>query len=96
MPRVPSRRPTWERALEVMGQPAATRRQRAAAIPGLLIAAVAERVGLILLDCERAFETVARITGQTAQARGAAREHRLSRVRLAILPQCGSGSWGWA
>lgn len=56
-----------ERALEVQGLLALRGHHRAAKIPDLLIAAVAERARLTVLHVDKDFELIAEITGQPVE-----------------------------
>lgn len=57
----------FDRAVDVLEQLARRGQHRAASIPGLLIAAVAERHGLTLLHYDKDFELIAAVTGQQVQ-----------------------------
>jgi hypothetical protein len=57
----------FERAIEVMGLLARQGKHRAASIPDLLIAAVAERAKLAILHYDRDFDLIASITGQPVE-----------------------------
>jgi predicted nucleic acid-binding protein len=67
MPRAEMSEIDFERAAEVMALLAEAGRHRAAGIPDLLIAAVAERHRLCLLHYDRDFELIAEVTGQRAE-----------------------------
>ena len=54
----------FDRAIEVMGLLARRSQQRGVTIPGLLISAVAERAGLIVLHYDSDFERIAAVTRQ--------------------------------
>lgn len=54
----------FDRAADVMESLAGHGLHRAAAIPDLLIAAVAERAGLTVLHYDQDFEAIASVTGQ--------------------------------
>lgn len=56
-----------DRALDVQVTLAGKGRHRAASIPDLLIAAVAELVGLIVLHVDKDFELIAELTGQPVE-----------------------------
>ena len=56
-----------DRAADVMEALARGGRHRAAGIPDLLIAAVAERAGLVLLHYDSDFDQIALVTGQPAR-----------------------------
>lgn len=57
----------FERAIEVMELLAKRGKHRAAAIPDLLIAAVAERVDLVVLHYDRDFDIIASVTRQPVE-----------------------------
>jgi predicted nucleic acid-binding protein len=57
-----------DRALEVQAMLTARGQHRSAAIPDLLIAAVAELTGLIVIHLDRHFELIAELTGQPVQS----------------------------
>lgn len=60
--------PTAERrAVEVQGHLARAGRHRAPSIPDLLIAAVAETSGLVVLHLDKDFEVIADLTGQRVE-----------------------------
>jgi predicted nucleic acid-binding protein len=67
MPRVDVRQEDFDRAAEVMELLARRGHHRAAGIPDLLIAAVAERSTLCVLHYDRDFELVAKVTRQPAE-----------------------------
>jgi predicted nucleic acid-binding protein len=67
MPRAPVDESCFERALEVQALLAERSQHRAVALPDLLIAACAERNGLIILHYDADFDRIAEITGQRAQ-----------------------------
>jgi predicted nucleic acid-binding protein len=56
-----------ERALAVQGLLAERGHHRAAKIPDLLIAAIAERAGLTVLHVDRDFELIGQVTGQPVE-----------------------------
>lgn len=56
-----------ERAVEVQGLLAGRGHHRAAKIPDLLIAAIAERAGLTVLHVDKDFDLIAEITGQAVE-----------------------------
>lgn len=56
-----------ERALEVQGLLAERGHHRAAKIPDLLIAAIAERAGLTVLHVDKDFDLIADVTGQPVE-----------------------------
>lgn len=57
----------WDRAIEVQHRRAAASQHRAAAIPDLLIAAVAERHRVAVLHYDHDFDQIAAVTGQRVQ-----------------------------
>lgn len=61
---VPMVQADLDRAMDVMEGLAMAGRHRAAGIPDLLIAAVAERAGLTVLHYDEDFELIAGVTGQ--------------------------------
>lgn len=65
---VPTHQADWDRAREVMDALADSGRHRAVAISDLLVAAVAERVGLTVLHYDRDFEIIGEVTGQPVEA----------------------------
>jgi hypothetical protein len=67
MPRVPLDESAVERALEVQAKLAKRSQHRAVPLPDLLVAACAERSGLIVVHYDADFERVAELTGQTVQ-----------------------------
>jgi predicted nucleic acid-binding protein len=58
---------SWSRALEVQEGLAARGQHRAASIPDLLLAAVAEMARLTVLHYDRDFDTIAGVTGQPTE-----------------------------
>ncbi len=66
-PRVPTEEADFVRAEDVMARLARTGRHRAVSLPDLLIAAVAERAGLVLLHYDADFDIVASATGQSVE-----------------------------
>jgi predicted nucleic acid-binding protein len=64
---LPLEQPAFERAMEVQGMLADRGQHRAASIPDLLIAAVAERAGLTVLHYDSDFDLIARATGQATE-----------------------------
>jgi predicted nucleic acid-binding protein len=56
-----------DRAVEVQALLADRGQHRAASVPDLLIAAIAELAGLIVLHIDKDFELIAEITGQTVE-----------------------------
>jgi predicted nucleic acid-binding protein len=57
----------FDRAVEVMERLAAQGHHRAVSIPDLIIGAVAERAGLILVHDDQDFDHIAHVTGQPVQ-----------------------------
>jgi predicted nucleic acid-binding protein len=57
----------FHRAIDVMVMLAAAHRHRSVRIPDLLLAAMAERVGLTILHYDADFDHVAAVTGQPAR-----------------------------
>lgn len=53
-----------DRAVEVLGLLADRGHHRAPSVPDLLIAAIAERAGLVVLHQDNDFDLIAQITGQ--------------------------------
>lgn len=53
-----------QRAFEVQGLLAARGQHRAPSVADLLLAAIAEAVGLTILHCDKDFELIAELTGQ--------------------------------
>jgi predicted nucleic acid-binding protein len=68
LPLVPTHQADWERASDVMLLLAERGTHRAAGLADLVLAAVGERVGLTVLHCDRDFEHIAGVTGQSVQA----------------------------
>lgn len=56
-----------DRAIEVLRTLAGRGQHRAPSIPDLLIAAVAEQSGLVVLHCDKDFELIADVTGQPVE-----------------------------
>ena len=54
----------FERAWEVQAELAAIGQHRGVALPDLLIAACAERLGLTVIHCDADFDLIAEVTGQ--------------------------------
>lgn len=72
--------PSMERrAIEVQGILAARGQHRAPSIPDLLLAAVAERAGLVVLHLDKDFELIAEITGQPTERLQLAAQSRTQR-----------------
>ncbi len=67
MPRAPLNERCLERALEVQALLAERSQHRAVTLPDLLVAACAERAGLIVLHYDADYERIAKLTGQPAQ-----------------------------
>lgn len=65
--RVPLSYPAERRALEVQRLLAQRGQHRAASIPDLLIAALAETAGLTVLHVDKDFELIAEVTGQPVE-----------------------------
>ena len=63
-PRIPIGEADFIRAEEVMGELAKTGRHRAVSLPDLLVSAVAERAGVVVLHYDADFDIVASVTGQ--------------------------------
>jgi predicted nucleic acid-binding protein len=63
-PLVETTQPDFDRSVEVMAMLAKTGHHRAVSIPDLIIAAVAERAGLVVVHYDRDFDHIARITRQ--------------------------------
>lgn len=57
----------FDRAIQVMGELAQHGNHRAVGIPDLIISALAERSGLIVVHYDHDFDIVAEVTGQTMQ-----------------------------
>lgn len=66
-PRVPMEEADFVRAEDVMAKLAKKGRHRAVSLPDLLIAAVAEREGLVVLHYDADFDLVASVTGQRVE-----------------------------
>lgn len=66
-PRVPMSEEDFQRAEEVIAELAKTGRHRAASLPDLLIAAAAERSGLVVLHYDADYDVIASITGQAVE-----------------------------
>jgi predicted nucleic acid-binding protein len=56
-----------DRAVEVLGLLADHGHHRAPSVPDLLIAAIAERAGLVVLHQDKDFDLIAEITGQPTE-----------------------------
>ncbi len=65
--RVPIGQATLDRAVEVQGLLADKAQHRAASIPDLIVAAAAERAGLIVLHYDADFELIASVTEQPTE-----------------------------
>jgi len=59
-----------DRAVEVLGLLADRGHHRAPSVPDLLIAAVAERAGLVVLHQDKGFDLISEITGQPTERLG--------------------------
>jgi predicted nucleic acid-binding protein len=59
-----------DRAVEVLGLLADGGHHRAPSVPDLLIAAIAERAGLVLLHQDKHFDLISEITGQPTERLG--------------------------
>ena len=66
-PRVPILQADFDRAAHVMELLAKSGRHRAVGLPDLVIAAVAERAGLVVLHYDGDYDFVAEVTGQQMQ-----------------------------
>lgn len=66
-PRVPMSEADFERAEDVLAQLARHGHHRAVSLPDLLIAAAAERAGLIVIHYDADYDTIARVTGQVTE-----------------------------
>ena len=64
LPSVDIMQADFDRALEVMEELAKTGHHRAAGIPDLLIAAIAERHALTVMHYDKDFDLIAKVTGQ--------------------------------
>ena len=64
LPRVHITGDDYDRAWQVQGQLAALSRHRGIALPDLLVAACAERLGLTVIHCDGDFDAIAQVTGQ--------------------------------
>ena len=67
MPSLPMQQADFDRALDVLEGLALSGHHRAAGIPDLLIAAVAERNALTILHYDKDFDLIAKVTGQTTE-----------------------------
>ena len=67
LPHVAMAQSDFDRAIEVLERLARRGHHRAAGIPDLLIAAVAERNGLTLLHYDKDFDVIAKVTGQRVE-----------------------------
>jgi predicted nucleic acid-binding protein len=65
--RLPTEDGDFHRATDVMAELALRGHHRAARIPDLLIAAVAERAGLVLVHYDHDFDRIAEVTGQATE-----------------------------
>jgi predicted nucleic acid-binding protein len=64
LPDLPITKDTWRRAEEVQGLLVRASHHTAVSVPDLLVAAVAEQVGLPVLHYDRDFDLIAEVTGQ--------------------------------
>lgn len=64
---VPMTQADLDRSIDVMGRLARIGHHRAVSIPELIIAAVAERAGLVVVHYDQDFDHIARITEQPVQ-----------------------------
>ncbi len=67
MPKAPTSVHVDRRALEVQGMLAQRGQHRAAKVPDLLIAAIAEFAGLTVLHVDKDFDLIAEVTGQPTE-----------------------------
>ena len=67
LPRVDIAQSDFDRAVDVLQALSKSGQHRAAGIPDLLIAAVAERNRLTVLHYDRDFDLIAKVTGQTME-----------------------------
>lgn len=67
LPVAPLTAEDYDRAFEVQGMLAGSGHHRGIAIPDLLVAACAERLGLTVIHCDADFDLIAQVTGQSAQ-----------------------------
>ena len=67
LPQVEMAQADFDRAIEVIGKLALCGHHRAAGIPDLLIAAVAERHGLTVLHYDKDFDVIAAVTRQPVE-----------------------------
>lgn len=54
----------YDRAWQIQGKLAALSQHRGIALPDLLVAACAERLGLTVIHCDSDFDVIAEVTGQ--------------------------------
>jgi predicted nucleic acid-binding protein len=66
-PRIPMQESDFVRGMAIMEALAARSQHRAAGIPDLLIAAVAERAGLTVIHYDEDFDRIAGVTGQSVR-----------------------------
>ena len=64
LPRLPVTQSDFDRAVDIMERLARRGQHRSAGLPDLLLAAIAERYGVVLLHYDADFDTIAAITGQ--------------------------------
>lgn len=57
----------YDRAWHIQGKLAVTSRHRGIALPDLLVAACAERLGLTVIHCDADFDAIAEVTGQSTR-----------------------------
>ena len=57
----------YDRAWQIQGKLAVTSRHRGIALPDLLVAACAERLGLTVIHCDADFDAIAEVTGQSTR-----------------------------
>jgi predicted nucleic acid-binding protein len=67
MPRIPLEEASVRRALEVQAMLAERSQHRAVPLPDLLVAACAERAGLVVLHYDADFDRIAELSGQDAR-----------------------------
>jgi predicted nucleic acid-binding protein len=67
MPRVPVEEASIRRAMEVQAMLAERSQHRSVPLPDLLVAACAERAGLVVLHYDADFDRIAKLSGQEAR-----------------------------
>ena len=67
LPLIPTLQADFDRATDVMERLAATGQLRRASLPDLLVSAVAERAGAVLLHYDADFDAIAALTGQPVE-----------------------------